>query len=108
MGTMAGSHAQSSPVFTFSRGRRRCQGAAARVRSRSVSRRARVLSEEMREGTPIFTIAAHLPVVESFGFATELRKTTSGAAHPQLVFSHYEPLPQVAPCDHGVSARGIT
>ena len=57
-------------------------------------RRARVLTEEMREGTPIFTISAHLPVVESFGFAGELRKTTSGAAHPQLVFSHYEPMLQ--------------
>eukprot|EP00966_Prymnesium_polylepis_P137900 3186757-Prymnesium_polylepis.1 len=57
-------------------------------------RRARVLSEEMREGTPIFTITATLPVVESFGFAGELRKTTSGAAHPQLVFSHYEAMEQ--------------
>ena len=34
------------------------------------------------------------PVVESFGFAQELRKNTSGAAHPQLVFSHFEPLQQ--------------
>ena len=33
---------------------------------------------------------ALLPVVESFGFAGDLRKQTSGAAHPQLVFSHFE------------------
>ena len=58
-------------------------------------RRAQILSEDMKEGTPIFTIRAHLPVVESFGFATALRKDTSGAAHPQLVFAHYEALPQV-------------
>ena len=32
-------------------------------------RRARVLDESMREGTPIFLISAQLPVVESFGFA---------------------------------------
>ncbi|KAL1500047.1 hypothetical protein AB1Y20_012731 [Prymnesium parvum] len=57
-------------------------------------RRARVLAEEMREGTPIFTIRAYLPVAESFGFAGELRKTTSGAAHPQLVFSHFEAMQQ--------------
>lgn len=57
-------------------------------------RRARVLAEEMREGTPIFMISAYLPVAESFGFAGELRKTTSGAAHPQLVFSHYEAMAQ--------------
>ena len=57
-------------------------------------RRAQVLSEELKEGTPIFTIRAHLPVAESFGFAADLRKNTSGAAHPQLVFSHFEPLSQ--------------
>ena len=57
-------------------------------------RRAQVLSEELKEGLTIFTIQAHLPVVESFGFATDLRKNTSGAAHPQLVFSHYEPMEQ--------------
>ena len=53
-----------------------------------------MLSEELREGTPIFTITAHLPVVESFGFAADLRKHTSGAAHPQLVFAHYATLEQ--------------
>ncbi|KOO21503.1 elongation factor tu gtp-binding domain-containing protein 1 isoform 1 [Chrysochromulina tobinii] len=57
-------------------------------------RRAAILSEELKEGTPIFTIRAHLPVAESFGFATDLRKSTSGAAHPQLVFSHFEALHQ--------------
>ncbi len=57
-------------------------------------RRAVILSEDLKEGTPIFTIRAHLPVAESFGFATDLRKTTSGAAHPQLIFAHFEALPQ--------------
>ena len=57
-------------------------------------RRAQVLSEDLKEGTPIFIVRSHLPVVESFGFAQELRKNTSGAAHPQLVFSHFEPLQQ--------------
>ena len=33
-------------------------------------------------------------MVESFGFAGDLRKNTSGAAHPQLLFSHFEPLEQ--------------
>ena len=57
-------------------------------------RRAQIISEEMKEGTPIFCIRAILPVAESFGFAGDLRKCTSGAAHPQLVFSHYEAMPQ--------------
>lgn len=38
-----------------------------------------------------FMIDALLPVVESFGFADELRSKTSGAAtSPQLVFSHWQ------------------
>ena len=49
----------------------------------------------MREGTQTFEISALLPVVESFGFADDLRKQTSGAAtSPQLVFSHWEVLEQ--------------
>uniref|UniRef100_A0A0F7ZE56 Elongation factor-like 1 n=1 Tax=Crotalus adamanteus TaxID=8729 RepID=A0A0F7ZE56_CROAD len=50
----------------------------------------RVLQEEMKEGTDIFIIKALLPVAESFGFADEIRKRTSGLASPQLVFSHWE------------------
>lgn len=55
-------------------------------------RRGRIVSEEMKEGTSFFTIRAMLPVVESFGFADEIRKRTSGAASPQLIFSGYEVL----------------
>jgi len=44
----------------------------------------------MKEGTSIFNIRATLPVVESFGFADEIRSKTSGLASPQLVFSGWE------------------
>lgn len=44
----------------------------------------------MKEGTDMFIIKAVLPVAESFGFADEIRKRTSGLASPQLVFSHWE------------------
>lgn len=57
-------------------------------------RRGRIVSEEMKEGTSFFTIRALLPVVESFGFADEIRKRTSGAASPQLIFSGFEMLDQ--------------
>lgn len=69
-------------------------------------RRGRIVSEEMKEGTEFFTVRALLPVVESFGFADgkyaaaitvenqlnlrdclDIRKRTSGAASPQLIFS---------------------
>ncbi|XP_069029009.1 elongation factor-like GTPase 1 isoform X1 [Embiotoca jacksoni] len=53
-------------------------------------REGRVLHEEMKEGTDMFIIQAVLPVAESFGFADEIRKRTSGLASPQLVFSHWE------------------
>jgi ribosome assembly protein 1 len=57
-------------------------------------RRGRITAEEMREGSPFFTISATLPVIESFGFAEEIRKRTSGAASPQLIFAGYEVLDQ--------------
>jgi ribosome assembly protein 1 len=53
-------------------------------------RRGRVLSESLKEGTPFYTIISLLPVAESFGFADEIRKRTSGAASPQLIFQGYE------------------
>lgn len=73
-------------------------------------RRGRITSEEMKEGTSFFTVGALLPVIESFGFAdgeckfidvdcfpsddmtvpSEIRKRSSGAASPQLVFKGFE------------------
>ncbi|PWN24480.1 hypothetical protein BDZ90DRAFT_235026 [Jaminaea rosea] len=71
-------------------------------------RRGKVLKEEMREagsafgndeagghsssagGMGNFVITASLPVVESFGFADEIRTRTSGAATPLLVFRGFE------------------
>ena len=50
----------------------------------------KVCSEEVKEGTTLFNVRALLPVAESFGFAEEMRKKTSGLASPQLVFSHWE------------------
>jgi ribosome assembly protein 1 len=46
----------------------------------------------MKEGTPFFTITSLLPVAESFGFSDEIRKRTSGAASPQLIFAGFEML----------------
>jgi translation elongation factor EF-G len=49
-----------------------------------------VFSEEQRIGTPMFTVKAYLPVMESFGFNGDLRGATGGQAFPQLVFDHWE------------------
>lgn len=53
-------------------------------------RRAQIRREDWKEGSDICEIYAYMPVAESFGFAEELFKTTSGAGHGQLVFSHWE------------------
>jgi ribosome assembly protein 1 len=51
-----------------------------------------IISEEMKEGTPFFTIIARIPVIEAFGFSEDIRKKTSGAASPQLVFDGFDVL----------------
>ncbi|KAI9328779.1 hypothetical protein BDR26DRAFT_873524 [Obelidium mucronatum] len=48
-------------------------------------RRGRILSEEIKDGTPFFQIKSLLPVIESFGFS-------DGSASPQLIFSGFEVL----------------
>lgn len=53
-------------------------------------RNGRILADEMKEGSAVFSIQALVPVAESFGFAEEIRKRTSGLANPQLIFSHWE------------------
>jgi len=53
-------------------------------------RRGVVVEEEVREGTPLYTVKAHLPVAESFGFTSELRAATSGQAFPQCFFDHWQ------------------
>ena len=53
-------------------------------------RRGEIYKEDVIEGTSLFLISAYLPVSESFGFATELLKKTSGAATtPTLQFSQW-------------------
>jgi ribosome assembly protein 1 len=56
-------------------------------------RRGRVMNERLVDGTDIFAIDAILPAAESFGFADELRKRTSGGAMaPQLALDGWRVL----------------
>lgn len=57
-------------------------------------RRGKIVEEVLTEGTDLFVCRAYLPVIESFGFAEELRRMTSGAVIPQLVFSHWQTIPE--------------
>jgi ribosome assembly protein 1 len=56
-------------------------------------RRARILREELREGSGDFAVHAYLPVEAAFGLAAELRRRCSGAASASLLLSHWERLP---------------
>ncbi|KAJ1448992.1 P-loop containing nucleoside triphosphate hydrolase protein [Pelagophyceae sp. CCMP2097] len=53
-------------------------------------RRGIVFAEEQRPGTPMVQMKAHMPVMESFGFNSDVRAATGGKAFPQMVFSHWQ------------------
>lgn len=53
-------------------------------------RRGHVFFEEKRTGSPMYTIKAYLPIMDSFGFTAELRAATGGKAFPQCVFDHWQ------------------
>lgn len=53
-------------------------------------RRVRVLEEMLREGTSTFHISCHLPLVDSFGLALDLRAAASGHVAFHMAYSHWE------------------
>lgn len=66
------------------------------------------VSEEIRvEGTPLVTVRAHLPVLESFGFDAYMRSNTSGRAFTQMVFDHWEPMSGLALDDESPARKCI-
>ena len=56
-------------------------------------RRGHVTNEGPRAGTPLHTIKAYLPVIDSFGFETDLRSHTQGQAFSLSVFDHWAIVP---------------
>ena len=53
-------------------------------------RRGHVTADVPKPGTPIFIVKAFLPVIESFGFETDLRYHTQGQAFCLSVFDHWQ------------------
>ena len=53
-------------------------------------RRGRMVSEELLPETDVFTVKVLIPVMESFGFAEEIRERGEGITDPQMIFSHWE------------------
>uniref|UniRef100_A0A182HU65 Elongation factor EFG domain-containing protein n=1 Tax=Anopheles arabiensis TaxID=7173 RepID=A0A182HU65_ANOAR len=80
---MVGNDDPTKPTPTDPRSRRKLYAVIGR-------RHGRIQSADLIEGSGQFDVTAVIPVIESFNFATEIRKQTSGLAMPQLVFSHWE------------------
>lgn len=53
-------------------------------------RRGHVTADVPKPGTPIFIVKSFLPVIESFGFETDLRYHTQGQAFCLSVFDHWQ------------------
>ncbi|KAG2486973.1 hypothetical protein HYH03_014346 [Edaphochlamys debaryana] len=69
-------------------------------------RRGHVTADVPKPGTPIFIVKAYLPVVESFGFETDLRYHTQGQAFCQSVFDHWQVVPG-DPLDRSIVLRPL-
>eukprot|EP00899_Mesostigma_viride_P009923 jgi/Mesvir1/18932/Mv25784-RA.3 len=80
-----------------------CMSAIYTVLSR---RRGHVTADVPKPGTPIYIVKAFLPVVESFGFETDLRYHTQGQAFCLSVFDHWSIVPG-DPLDKGIVLRPL-
>jgi len=66
------------------------QEVVGKIYSHVAQRRGSLFEEIPRVGTPLCMVKGWLPVLESFGFAAELREATSGRVFPQLMFDHWQ------------------
>lgn len=56
-------------------------------------RRGHLVKDLANPGTPLETICAYLPAIDSFGFETDIRTHTSGQAFVSTLFDRWEVLP---------------
>lgn len=56
-------------------------------------RRGHVLLDGPIAGTPLYRVSGLLPVIDSFGFETDLRIQTQGLASVSLVFERWQKVP---------------
>lgn len=69
-------------------------------------RRGHVLSESPVPGTPLYRVNGLIPVIDSFGFETDLRIHTQGQATVSCVFDRWQVVPG-DPLDRSVSVRKL-
>lgn len=71
-----------------------------------MKRRGHVVADGPVAGTPLYAAAALLPVIDSFGFETDLRIQTQGATSVQMVFDRWEAVPG-DPMDKSLKIRPL-
>ena len=71
-----------------------------------LKRRGHVLSDGPIAGTPLYAARALIPVIDSFGFETDLRIHTQGQANVSLVFDKWEVVPG-DPLDREIKTRPL-
>ncbi|TKA82245.1 hypothetical protein B0A55_01711 [Friedmanniomyces simplex] len=69
-------------------------------------RRGHVLSDAPVPGTPLYSVKGLIPVIDSFGFETDLRIHTQGQATVSLVFDRWSIVPG-DPMDESVKLRAL-
>jgi len=79
---------------------------AAQVYNTLARRRGHVLTDGPVAGTPLYRVDGLLPVIDSFGFETELRITTEGKAAVSLVFDRWSVVPG-DPLDRDIVLRPL-
>ncbi|CAE8716626.1 unnamed protein product, partial [Polarella glacialis] len=80
-----------------------CVAAIYNVLSR---RRGHVVRDLPKPGSPMYSVHAYLPAMESFGFETDLRTHTSGQAMCQSMFDHWQHVPG-DPLDRSILLRPL-
>lgn len=69
-------------------------------------RRGHVVEEKKKEGSPLYTVRAFIPVIDSFGFETDLRSHSQGTAFSLAVFDHWSIVPG-DPLDKSIILRPL-
>uniref|UniRef100_A0AC35G3I0 Tr-type G domain-containing protein n=1 Tax=Panagrolaimus sp. PS1159 TaxID=55785 RepID=A0AC35G3I0_9BILA len=69
-------------------------------------RRGHVTEDGPIPGSPLYTLKALIPVIDSFGFETDLRAHTQGQAFPMCVFDHWQIVPG-DPLDKTIEIRPL-
>ncbi|KAI7864168.1 P-loop containing nucleoside triphosphate hydrolase protein [Spinellus fusiger] len=69
-------------------------------------RRGHVTQDLPKPGSPLYTVKAYIPVIDSCGFETDLRTHTQGQAFCQQIFDHWQIVPG-DPLDSSIVLRPL-